>query len=134
MMLKQTPRATSMASLDSSMIPAINIVFLLLIFFMIAGQIEAQNDLLKLPVSASAKALEETQIEIELWADGSYRVNGEPVGADLKQALNRYSLSVDSQILCRVHQSLPASSLDPLLRSLKELGVGRVNLATKLQS
>ena len=39
--------------LDDSMVPAINIVFLLLIFFMIAGHIEARNADLQIPASSS---------------------------------------------------------------------------------
>ena len=52
--------------LDASMIPAINIVFLLLVFFMVAGQISASNPDVKVPLSQSETPVSDAETLIEI--------------------------------------------------------------------
>ncbi len=119
-------------SLDDSMIPAINIVFLLLIFFMIAGQIEASSDQLRIPSSSSEAELDVIDTKIELLADGTVLIDDNIVTTPLVTAISTLGLTVDSTVVCYVHKDLPASRLDPLLSSIRQLGITRLTLATKL--
>ncbi|MGI1670885.1 MAG: biopolymer transporter ExbD [Neptuniibacter sp.] len=120
-------------SLDDSMIPAINIVFLLLIFFMIAGHIEARNEQLKIPQSSSEKDLEAQDVDIQILADGSYVLNGQKSDVALSEALQQLSLSSESIITLHVHRDLPASSMDPVLKSTRQLGIKHLQIATVQQ-
>ncbi len=68
---------------DDNMIPLINIVFLLLIFFMVAGQIRAMPDAsLVLPKAELAEIEQETQLQLELLADGQLLLDGVFVSPD----------------------------------------------------
>lgn len=120
-------------SLDDSMIPAINIVFLLLIFFMIAGHIEARNEQLQIPGSLSEQDLNIREIEIQVLADGNYLLNGTALSSDIAAALNEMALSKESVITLHIHRDLPASSLDPVLKSVRKLGIKQLLIATEQQ-
>ncbi len=120
--------------LDDSMIPAINIVFLLLIFFMLAGQIEARSELLQIPVSSSKTALSETRVEIKIDANGRYFVNDQTVEGSLSEHLGKFVLTAETAIICHVHRDLPASALDPVLAIVGQLGIQQLSIATANQS
>lgn len=117
--------------LDQSMIPAINIVFLLLIFFMIAGQIETTTGQLVLPESFSDVNASANLIEIHIDANGDYYLNRKKISGSLQQALEAQPLSSETVIICHAHADLPASVLDPVLHSIRTLGLTRLQLATK---
>lgn len=70
-------------SSDDNMIPLINIVFLLLIFFMVAGQIKAQPDrTIELPESKKLDTAKSLSMRLELLHDGSIQFNGKPIEAE----------------------------------------------------
>lgn len=119
--------------LDESMIPAINIVFLLLIFFMIAGHIEARSDLLQVPASATEENLEAREIEIKVSAQGEYFLNGVAVEAPLLSHLQALNLSPETLVVCYVDRNLAASALDPILRGVRQLGIKQLMIATVQQ-
>lgn len=130
----QAQPLTKQKNLDDSMIPAINIVFLLLIFFMIAGHIEARNTDLLIPQSKSYSELEIKDILIEVSASGEYLINGKKFNTSLTQALADLNLSPESMITCKVHKTLPVTVLDPILNSVRTLGIRHLNIATESQS
>jgi biopolymer transport protein ExbD len=117
--------------LDDSMIPAINIVFLLLIFFMIAGQIQATNDQLIIPKSVSDAAIPEQAILVNVMADGRYYINEQAVDSSLVDALQAQGVSSNSTITCNLHKDLPVTALDPVLQAVRLLGVEQLHLATE---
>jgi biopolymer transport protein ExbD len=127
-------RAASQNKLDDSMIPAINIVFLLLIFFMIAGHIEARNEHLQVPASYSETQLEAGQFEIKIDANRVYYINGKAVDTNLSEQLKGMApLSADIAVVCHVHRDLPATVLDPVLIAVRELGIRQLSIATVSQ-
>ncbi len=134
MSLLRTERKAKTRNSDDDMIPMINIVFLLLIFFMIAGQITPRSDDMSLPSSISEAELAESEIEITVAADGVLQLNGEAVQGELSESLNRLKTDEKTVVICRVHSSLPASTLDPVLRAVRALGVSRLQIATELAS
>jgi biopolymer transport protein ExbD len=117
--------------LDDSMIPAINIVFLLLIFFMIAGQIQATNDQLIIPKSVSDAAIPEQAILVNVMADGRYYINEQAIDSSLIDALRALGVSSNSTITCHLHKDLPVTALDPVLQAVRLLGVEQLHLATE---
>lgn len=120
-------------SLDESMVPAINIVFLLLIFFMIAGQIEAQQQPLTIPISSSESERVPSEVEIQISVDGQYFLNGVPITDSLYQALQRLTLTAQSGVTVLVDRDLPAKVLDPVFSAVRKLGIKNVNIATQQQ-
>ncbi|WP_417224581.1 ExbD/TolR family protein [Amphritea sp.] len=124
-------RSSQRNNLDNSMIPAINIVFLLLIFFMLAGHIEAQDAQLKIPASNSESELKMSELEIKISASGSFTLNGQPSHQDLKAALRSLTLTPETVVICHIHRDLPSSALDPVLQVVQQFGIKSLLIATE---
>lgn len=124
-------RSSQRNNLDNSMIPAINIVFLLLIFFMLAGHIETQDAQLKIPASSSQSELKTSELEIRISASGSYTLNGQPSHQDLKTALHGLTLTPETVVICHIHRDLPSSALDPVLQAVQLYGIKSLLIATE---
>lgn len=127
-LIPDTPRKTS--SLDDSMIPAINIVFLLLIFFMVAGQIKAPQEELTVPTSSSESELASLDAVLEIDAQGMLTLNHQPIKSIRQLGASKESAKISSLTL-RVHKTLNAEVLDPILRRIRELGLKQVQLETE---
>lgn len=118
-------------NLDESMVPAINVVFLLLIFFMMVGHIESRSDLLKIPQSESSVDIAPQSLELKLFADGSMQLQGVELTAGLLDALRASQVSGETTLICHVHRELSASALDPVLAAARQLGIGSLQIATQ---
>jgi len=115
---------------EDSLIPMINIVFLLLIFFMVAGQISArESESIEPPISSSERSLERENWVIQINSQQTLLLNGEPI--ELKE------LVVDSVQLERVtikaDQNTAAKTLYPVLKKLREQGVQDILLYSQLK-
>lgn len=121
---------------DDGMIPMINIVFLLLVFFMIAGQITPRDTGVELPASVSEAEIAEQQLAVSIDTDGQVRVDGDPVDGDL---VSHLATLVEARggdpvvVTCRVHRELPAQVLDPVLQAARELRIKRLQIVTEWQ-
>lgn len=152
------PKPRHRSAADDHLIPLINIVFLLLIFFMVAGRVEIQQGTELSPPQARSETplQQDATLLLSLQADGALSVNGDvispSVSADMLKAIDAKFLAInkpplvnkeqladkisalnlarDSAVIVRVHASLPAKMLDPLLAVLREQGFSRINLAT----
>lgn len=131
MRLVEPPQRSAGNKLDDGMIPAINVVFLLLIFFMIAGRIEAKTDQLQIPESVSEAALAEKTITIRVMANGDYYLNDKPVNDALSAEFGLLELSPDSSVNCHIHRDLPATALDPVLEIVRLSGITKLQIATE---
>lgn len=120
--------------------PLIDVVFLLLIFFMVSSNF-VQNQVVSvtLPTSKAATASESNTIEIVLDTSGTYFVAGEPVGNERDQLLNALGSvvgSLDAQALSeqpveiRADASATHQSVVRALDVCATLGLVRVSLAT----
>ncbi len=120
------------ASTDDNLIPLINIVFLLLIFFMIAGKIEVIHDAgLALPISAKAKPASDQPITLQLSKDKSIRVNNTLVSLEvLPSALADLLLQYPAKIAVRADKQTTYQDLDQVLNILRAAGFSTINLFT----
>ena len=120
--------------------PLIDVVFLLLIFFMVSSNfVQKQVVSVTLPTSEAATASESNTIEIVLNTSGTYFVAGEPVGNERDQLLNALRSvvgSFDAQALSeqpveiRADASATHQSVVRALDVCVTLGLVRVSLAT----
>lgn len=116
---------------DDNLIPLINIVFLILIFFLVAGRISAHDSVLfSAPKSVQENQLEEEDITILLDADGGIWLNSQPVDNDLQTRLGTLSINADTVVVLKVDAGLNAPVLDPVLSALQSLGIQRLKLVT----
>ena len=133
----EEPKSRSL--IDSQMIPLINVVFLMLAFFMIAGQMQrADNVPLETPVSASDMEREPDPITISIDSDERLFIDGlrvarEELSQQVASFVSDSGSSAPPTVLLRADAALPASTTRELLQTLQHCGLDKVSLAT-LQS
>ncbi|WP_150303764.1 ExbD/TolR family protein [Pseudomonas saliphila] len=118
---------------DDSLIPLINIVFLLLIFFMVGGQIAQQQDpAISPPSSASRLALEPAKVELAMNSAGALTLDGQPVdAAALAQRITSLAAEeTDIRVALRADRDATAADLDTVFTQLRDLGVNTITLHT----
>jgi biopolymer transport protein ExbD len=121
------------ASGDDNMIPLINIVFLLLIFFMVAGQMKSfQTADLAPPVAQSDEPVVLEANRIEINSDGQIYLNGSPVSIALlatevggipNVALQKVTLQADKGVV--------AKDLSAIIDVIHKYGIATIHLYTE---
>lgn len=127
------------SALDDNMVPMINIVFLLIIFFMIAGQIKTiETADISLPTSSQPDSATPAKLTIRLNAHRQLFLNDADVEKQaLAAALTEYSASTDLKDLSInlvFDQSLNASDVEAVLLPLRSLGVEKISLLTEAKA
>ncbi len=129
--LRQNPPSS-----DTQLIPLINVVFLMLAFFMIAGQIQRPDSvLLETPISESESDRQSSPITIAVTKEERIYVNGTLVlQEELVNHISEMSDEIGSPssptILLRADARLAAVRTRAILGALRETGIGEVSLAT----
>ena len=118
---------------EISMAPLVDIVFLLLIFFMVTT-IFPENDglLIEKPSSENAAALSDEQIIIKLDRQGIAYLEGQPVTTDDIQRLLKAELAIKPQLSVTVHTDRRATteSLINIIDAAKAGGAKQLGIAT----
>lgn len=122
---------------DDNLIPLINVVFLMLIFFMLAGQITASDAFKVTPPSSliEAPVLEALEFEVLFNADGDLALNNTLMTLeDIKSLLSESKQSqqdVEINVALKADADVSAAQLKPLLTALTEIQVNQVTLYTR---
>ena len=114
------------------MTPLIDVVFILLLFFMLASSFDRWRVIpLQLGSEQNGSALQEVRLSARLRADGSITVAGRPTTA--QELAGRVADSVDGathpQIELTTDPDVKLQTLTDLLDRLNTLGVTRIALA-----
>lgn len=127
------PASQQNNTLEDNLIPMINIIFLLLIFFMIAGQVsQLRNpESIRVPDSASQKAITPQTIQITITQNQHYFVDDQPIALDELDRLLT-DTSDKKTVNLMVDASLTAGDLDRVLQLLRQQTVRKVALFTQL--
>lgn len=121
---------------EVGMIPLINLVFLLLIFFLVAGTIE-KFDLIdiELPVADSGKVLEEGHLVIVLGPGPYYEMllDDELVGEEELQKQVKQSLKENPEriVSIKADARLEAEKMIKMMNMLKIVGAHNLSLTTQ---
>jgi len=119
------------------MIPMINVVFLLLAFFMIAGQIERSDAVrLEAPESISRESQGEYTATLLIAASDSLYLDDRPLRAEqltgeIRRILQTSADPQSVRVLVKADALLPATELCAVLTRLRIAGLLRVSLATQ---
>ena len=113
------------------LIPMINVVFLLLSFFIIAGTIRVADGLaVDPPQAATQGTLSDASATLLVQADGTLALNGTAVSRD--QALARlaglHNAQPDLVVQLKADRRTTAKIILPLLQDLNQQGIERVEL------
>ena len=116
---------------DERILPLINIVFLLLIFFMIAGSLQQAEPFAIQPPEADAPEAEERLTVIHLGADGRLAVGSRETGPEtLGAALQAGTGDIPERVQVKADAQVEAAALVALMGTLRETGVQRIHLLT----
>jgi biopolymer transport protein ExbD len=114
---------------EDALLPLINLVFLLLIFFIVAGQL-TNEPLPELPGAARQQQERAPEADLMVAADGQWKVQGKVLGEE--QLLAALPQPGDSNPLrIAADQSLTMSDLEALLSVLEQGGYTEVLLLTE---
>ncbi len=125
---------TGRRSAEISLIPLINVVFLLLIFFLVAGTIKTFDVVeVDVPVAENSRTLDEGYIEIILGRHDEIILNDELVSpAQLREGLKeQLTFGQDRVITIKADQSLAAAKMLSVMEMIKALGGRHVSLITQ---
>jgi biopolymer transport protein ExbD len=114
---------------EDALLPLINLVFLLLIFFIVAGQL-TNEPLPELPGTARQQQERAPEADLMVAADGQWKVQGKVLGEE--QLLAALPQPDDNNPLrIAADQSLTMSDLEALLSVLEQGGYTEVLLLTE---
>lgn len=118
---------------EERILPLINVVFLLLIFFMLAGRIAA-NDPFEVapPRSASEASAGPRDMLVVMDADGRLALNGVVMGrAALKESVaERLDADQPARVRLKADNRAEAARVVAVMETLREAGVDRLQLLT----
>lgn len=131
-MIELKPEEAPVRRLDDKIIPMINVIFLLLIFFLIAGSLtELEREGVRPPRSETAPVSGGSEGEWLLRADGVIIVDGRQFTLDqFRDWLSQPGLSIPPSQQLRADASAQAQQLLPLMQLLRERGVEHLALVT----
>lgn len=115
---------------QDNMIPLINIVFLLLIFFMVAGQMkQPQAEHLAIPETVLGAPAQQGDLQVEYNQQQQLFLAGTPI--TLAEFSSQLATGAHNKAGVRVHadKTLTAEQLDALLDIFREHNINNVNLA-----
>ena len=122
---------------EVNLTPLIDVVFLLLIFFMVSTTFEHQSRIqIELPeATASPEELEEESLEIVIDAQGRYFIGEEQVvNTELKTLKSAISKAVGDRgtipVTIRADASTPHQAVITALDATSQLGLTQISLAT----
>lgn len=123
-------------SLDESIVPLINVVFLLLIFFLVAGSMTklAVEDIMPPHSTSSAEqGLDESGLSIN--TKGILFWQGEEIHADtFEKSLNEGTIKLPLRLQLHADAKVQAKDILPLMEVLKLYGVEQVRISTTMTS
>lgn len=114
---------------EDNVIPLINIVFLLLVFYLLVGQFaDPHGPQVDPPVSGSEKPLERAPVVLVLDADHSLSANGEPVAFD---ALDAVLTPPRQNVVVKADREVKAAALDRLFDALRTQQITSITLYSR---
>ena len=123
--------------LDVNITPLIDVVFLLLIFFMVTTTFNQQAELrVDLPeASSEEQALEVIPIEITIDPSGTYFVNGQNLAKNNAKALLQSLQKIvagdkDKSVIIRADANTPHQAVVTAMDTVAKVGVSKLSIAT----
>ncbi|MCR9070520.1 MAG: biopolymer transporter ExbD [Alphaproteobacteria bacterium] len=118
---------------DDRILPLINVVFLLLIFFMLAGRLSPGDPFrIDPPVSINAGKVEIDDLLVQVGADGRLALNGEETTLlALEPAISAHlKAGLPATVRLKADGAVAASEVIAIMELLREAGVDSLKLLT----
>ena len=128
--------APAIEEIDLNMTPLIDVVFLLLIFFMVSTTFQKETQLkIQLPQASEQNSIEATSsIEVVINSRGEYFINGRELGDNrivtVRNAINRLARGKkDTPLVIRADALAPHQSVITAMDAAGQLGMVKFSLA-----
>lgn len=122
-------RSSRLRDEESRILPLINVVFLLLVFFMLAGRFATTDPFpVEPPVAAHAARLDMAPVEVLVGGDGTLALDGVVTG---ESALLASLGGARNSIRIRADGGVPADTVIALMGRLRAAGVERISLVAR---
>jgi biopolymer transport protein ExbD len=126
------------AALQTDLVPLINIVFLLLIFFLVTGSALSPNEkLLKTPLAFTGVTVQADALDVRLRADKKFEIDGELLSVAQVKDLNQFFVRIFAQdpkrqVLLSADADLSAKYLLQLIQLVSAAGGQNISIATHM--
>ena len=129
----RTPKLLSAGSASINMTPMIDVVFLLIIFFLVSSHLAKQENQVELALPTAASALDDPAtretLTVNVLPDGQWQIAGvnldQPsISAKLRQRVMQTGEPLRLRI--RTDRQVPYARIEPLLREAAEAGIGDI--------
>lgn len=125
---------------DDNMVPLINVVFLMLVFFMVAGQIKKADPVTIIPPHSinDTRAENDPNVVIVVGIDESLYVDDQLQTIENVQLYleKQFSLSLNKErfwVQIKADGVIPLDKLRPIFNQVRLAGLTKVSLATQLE-
>ena len=126
------PLSRRTSNAEDNVLPLINVVFLLLIFFMVSGTLMQEPPFELSPPSTQHAETQESQADyLAIGADGRLAWAGESIDKDELSERLVQRPNPDSPLHVRADRKLTARDLNDLLATLRSGGVAQIQLLTE---
>lgn len=118
---------------EERLLPLIDIILMMLIFFMLAGKLAASDPLnISPPDSLSEAQLEERELVVVLSADGQLALDGEVLGRQAFEAAlaDRVATEPDARFWLKADAQADSNDVIDVLELLRAAGVESLKLLT----
>ena len=118
---------------DERVLPLINMVFLLLIFFMLAGRLTAEQVKIEPPLSTSQDPSSSPIVILSMDAQGRLFLNADlvpPNNLQLALARHPHAGSGDSPLVLRASAAAEATKVVTVMGRLRDAGIEQLQLLT----
>ena len=130
MRLAQRPRARR--TVDIAVVPMINIVFLLLLYFLVAGRLtDDAGPAVQLPVGGTDRSPAPITLTVHVTANDDISINGKTMDqADLRRAFAAVANQPSDHVLIRADAQASAQALHQIMAAGNGQGLASFELAT----
>ena len=132
----RVPHLTQSRELRVNMTPMIDVVFLLIIFFLVSSHLARQESQLPLPlpeaVSGEEMDRQGERVVVNVLADGKLMLAGREVdAAELQQRLvfEKENRAADLEVRIRGDRTVPFQAVQPILLVISKSGISNVTFS-----
>lgn len=129
----KTPARVRDRGVRSAMTPLIDVVFILLIFFLVASHVSRTEDRLPVELPEAATAGDDTdppgRLAVTVDAAGTYYLDDEPLETEQVVAAMTVNGGDGASLLIRADRDAPFGKVRPLLTACLEAGIAEVDIA-----
>ncbi len=113
--------------------PMIDVIFLLLIFFMLTSLYATKTIPVDLPQAESSETLRESTIDIVIAADGSITINAEPIDASMVEhtILNIAETAKEPIVTIHADQDVGFGHFIAIMDKTRQCGISNISVATE---